>query len=627
MDLETRVSSKDAEIHKLHLMLRDLLVELHVERTTRNRNEELSLAEREDLKGQLTKRARRERQPAPRAGYKSGAAGGALAALDPGAYPKADWRKLQWGPPVTDCRAALELMYSWARQRQGIIVLIRPSIQVAVSAVRGTLESRSIHGPTRVYIADPSRQQLTLLFGELKKINLAGEVTLYHGSLTEFFRDLPLRADLICANFDALDLGAGGLRSVAPAGALILSLKTGTGGADPAAPKYLIDSGILELEAVSEGGASYHATPLCRGGGFVPPADLRLILQGKLHERYFLSEAATHASHTPVADLTEDIRREFSREFPAASGSGAWPYVAPESAGLPLTLPSGKPWPKVSIVTPTRNQGKYIEETILSVLHQGYPNVEHIIVDGASTDETPSILERYRDKLALVISEPDNGQSQAINKGMSKATGDILTWLNSDDMLAPGALASVALALDLNRADMISGVCRLYQDGRLIAQHVSAANDGPLPLEDLLDLDHGWTAGQFFQQPEVMFTREIWLRAGGHLDEQLFYSMDYELWLRFARAGARLHVIGRPLAWFRVHPEQKTYAMSSYVPELTACRDAFLRENGLAPQPPPEALPGVKSCASHFSTIMAPSMAPASLTFGWLARWHGPATR
>jgi glycosyltransferase involved in cell wall biosynthesis len=237
-----------------------------------------------------------------------------------------------------------------------------------------------------------------------------------------------------------------------------------------------------------------------------------------------------------VADLTEDIRREFSREFPVASGKGAWPYVAPESAGLPLTLPSGKPWPKVSIVTPTRNQGKYIEETILSVLHQGYPNVEHIIVDGASTDETPSILERYRDKLALVISEPDNGQSQAINKGMSKATGDILTWLNSDDMLAPGALASVALALDLNSADMISGVCRLYQDGRLIAQHVSAANDGPLPLEDLLDLDHGWTAGQFFQQPEVMFTREIWLRAGGHLDERLFYSMDYELWLRFARA-------------------------------------------------------------------------------------------
>jgi glycosyltransferase involved in cell wall biosynthesis len=86
-------------------------------------------------------------------------------------------------------------------------------------------------------------------------------------------------------------------------------------------------------------------------------------------------------------------------------------------------LPSGKPWPRISIVTATRNQGEYIEETILSVLNQGYPNVERIIIDGASTDETSSILERYRGKLALVIRESDDGQSHAINKGMSKTTG------------------------------------------------------------------------------------------------------------------------------------------------------------------------------------------------------------
>ena len=491
--------------------------------------------------------------------------------------------------------AALELIRERARRCPGIIVLMRPSMEAAVSAVSGVVEGASNHGPPRVYILDPSRQHLTLLFGELKRMNLAGEVTLYHGSPTQFFRDLPLCADLVCLNFTDLGSVASEFRSVVKAGATILCLNA----TEQTAAGDLIEAGILELETVGPGGAVYRATQRCHGSSYVPRADLRTAMRARLHERYFLSEIAENLSHTPVADLTEDIRRDFSREFPAASGSGAWPYAAPESAGLPRTLPSGKPWPKISIVTATRNQGKYIEETILSVLNQGYPNVEHIVIDGASTDETPSVLERYRDKLALVVSEPDQGQSNAINKGMSKATGEILTWLNSDDMLAPGALAAAALAFDLNRADMIAGVCLLYQDGRLLAQHLTACANGPLPLDNLLDLDHGWNAGQFFHQPEVMFTRDLWLRAGGYLDEQLYFSMDYELWLRFARAGALLHVIGRPLAWFRVHPEQKTYAMSSFLPELTACRDDFVRKNSLAARPAPLGPPAGKNCALH----------------------------
>lgn len=491
-----------------------------------------------------------------------------------------------------ESRAALELIYQSARRRQGLVILIRPSARVAVSAVLGTIESQSPIGPARVYVADPRRAHLRLLLSVLKKMNLAAEATLYHGSLAQFFRDLSLRADLICGDFDALDGPV--LRSVVPPGALILSLNTGSNEAGTEAPKYLTDSGILELETLNPAGSVYHSTHLCRGGGFVPRPDLRVALQGRLQERYFLSEADGNSIHTPVADLTEDIRREFSRESPSASGVGAWPYVAPESDGLPLTLPSGKPWPKVSIVTPTRNQGKFIEETILSVLNQGYPNVEHIIIDCVSTDETPAILERYRDRLAVVISEPDRGQSNAINKGMAKATGDILTWLNSDDMLAPGALASVALAFDLSGADLICGICRLYRNGELLVQHVTACFDGPLPLHNMIDLDHGWNAGQFFHQPEVMFTRELWMRAGGYVDEALHFSMDYELWLRFARAGGILHAIGRPVAWFRVHEEQKTFAMSNFLPELTACRDAFVKANGLQPQPAPRGPSGVE---------------------------------
>ncbi len=457
------------------------------------------------------------------------------------------------------------------------MVLSRPSVRVAISTVLAAFASPSIIGPARVYIADPSRQRLALLFSELSRTSLATEVTLYHGSLIQFFREIPLSAALICTDIATAELSE--FLAAVPPGAMILSPQKVSGDADSPVVRYLIENGILEIEAVSEGGAAYRATRRCSGRSFVPRIGLRVELQGKLHERYFLSEAEKDAGHTPVADLTEDIRREFSRSFPGASGLGPWPYSAPESAGLPSTLPSGNPWPRVSIVTPTRNQGRYLEQTILSILHQDYPNVEHIVVDGASTDETSSILARYQDKLAFIISEPDDGQSDAINKGMSKATGEILTWLNGDDMLAPGALASAALAFDVNSADMIAGICRLYRDGVLESQHLTSCADGPLPLEDLLDLDQGWNAGQFFVQPEVMFTREIWLRAGGRVNERLHYTMDYYLWLRFAHVGARWHVSGRPVAWFRLHEEQKISARSSVALELTACRDAFLSGN------------------------------------------------
>jgi len=235
-----------------------------------------------------------------------------------------------------------------------------------------------------------------------------------------------------------------------------------------------------------------------------------------------------------------------------------WPYADPDSLPMPKTLPGGEPWPRISVVTPSYNQGEYIEETILSVLQQGYPDVEHIVVDGGSTDSTRDVLDRYRDRLARVIIEPDEGQSDAINKGMALATGSILTWLNSDDMLAPGALAAVALALRQSNADMVAGECRVYKEGKLSHRHITSCDDGPMKVDEVLDLERRWMVGQFFYQPEVMFTRELWERAGARVDTRWRYSMDYELWLRFAEAGARLKVIGRPIAHFRAHDEQKT---------------------------------------------------------------------
>lgn len=247
-------------------------------------------------------------------------------------------------------------------------------------------------------------------------------------------------------------------------------------------------------------------------------------------------------------------------------------------------MPGGRPWPRISIVTPSLNQGRYLEETILSVRHQGYPDVEHIIVDGGSTDETPAILRRYRDTLAHVMIGSDGGQSDAINRGMRLATGEILTWLNSDDMLAPGALAGVALAFAMSGADLVAGACLIWRDGRLADVHLTSCPPGPLPLHELLDVEGRWLAGRFFYQPEVMFTRAIWERAGAHVRTDLYYSMDYELWLRMAHVGARLHVIGRPVALFRAHAQQKTAGTfaGGYRAELPRVREAFLARTGLA---------------------------------------------
>jgi glycosyltransferase involved in cell wall biosynthesis len=277
----------------------------------------------------------------------------------------------------------------------------------------------------------------------------------------------------------------------------------------------------------------------------------------------------------------KNLRSRTRRETGSASNRDRWPYRNPERRLLAETLPAGRPWPRISIVTPSFNQGLYLEETILSVRNQGYANVEHIIIDGGSSDESAAILDRYRDSLSYVVSEPDAGQGAAINKGMARASGDILTWLNSDDMLAPGALAGVAMAFATAEADLVAGVCRVYEDGgKPVEQHLTSCADGPLPLEDLLDLERCWSTGQFFYQPEVMFTRRIWERAGAHVDESLFYSMDYELWVRFAEQRARLHVIGLPVACYRRHPGQKTHVPARYLAELTEWRDRYRNRTG-----------------------------------------------
>jgi glycosyltransferase involved in cell wall biosynthesis len=413
----------------------------------------------------------------------------------------------------------------------------------------------------------------------------------YHGNFDRFLRELPIVPTMVFVDGDHRYPGCWAdlrllSRHLAPGTPVMCHDYGGIPGVQRAVDEW-IASGAYEAMGQFAGSMLLRARGV-RGRvprGLSPDAFIQT--RAALADRYFSSKPPRIRARqldTPVRDLTKIARQDlFGASAPrSASARAAWPFAAPDEPPLPETMPGGLPWPRISIITASYNQGKYIEETILSVRNQGYPNVEHIIIDGGSTDETRAIIESYRDGIAHFVSEPDEGQSDAINKGFARATGEILTWLNSDDMLAPGALAAAALALQQSGSDMVAGECHIYRDGKLVQKHMTSCDNGPLPLDDLLDLENCWMAGQFFYQPEVFFTRELWDKAGAHVRRDLYHSMDYELWLRFAHAGARLHALGRPLALFRAHDEQKTAGDvgGGFRSELPRARDAFLERIG-----------------------------------------------
>jgi hypothetical protein len=303
--------------------------------------------------------------------------------------------------------------------------------------------------------------------------------------------------------------------------------------------------------------------------------DLSLgLLRGRLGQTQTLVLAAADPSIVSplVAELGEPDRRDAGRssytKFPLA-------WLDPLD-GNDRPIPSvvdQKVWPKIGVVMVSFNQAAFLEEGLRSVLDQGYPNLEFIVIDGNSTDGSIDILERYRDRLTTLVIEPDRGQSDGLNKGFARVTGDILTWVNSDDLLEPGALFRVAQAFATPGVDMVAGGCRqigLSRD-KIIVNHHNRLPFGiqiALPLGLLLDLDRFWLTGSFFYQPEVFFSRDIWQRSGGRLRTDLNYVLDYDLWVRMAAAGAHIIHIPEYLACSRTHDQQKTTVGMPYLPEV-----------------------------------------------------------
>ena len=453
----------------------------------------------------------------------------------------------------------------------------------AVVQLRGALAAHRERGgsPPQYYGLDTDPLAIRRTTKSLQSASLLEPAMLYHGSLVHFHRDIPIVPTMVFVDGDhTYESVWSDLRILStflgPHTPVFCHDYVGLTGVRRAVDEW-IQRGAFEPMGLFAGSMLLRSSArTCRGRADTLSPKTFDHARRALLTRY-LSAGETLAKglrHCPVADLTRALRLELlaGASKHLLSGRGHWPWVNPDPTPLPEAMPDGSPWPRISIVTPTFNQGRYIEQTILSVANQDYPDVEHIVVDGGSTDETPAVLDRYANHFAHVVSEPDQGQSDAINKGFSRATGEILTWINSDDMLAPGALAAAAMAItgsDGRRAadgstgaDFVTGICRVFDrawpDGKIVQQSLTSIPQGPMPLTELLDIERCWLAGRFWWQPDCLFTRDLWERAGAQVRLDWYYSMDYELWLRMAEAGARVRVIGRPICLYRAHEQQKT---------------------------------------------------------------------
>jgi hypothetical protein len=255
---------------------------------------------------------------------------------------------------------------------------------------------------------------------------------------------------------------------------------------------------------------------------------------------------------------------------PPPPGKTGWPWTE-ETPPLGAASGGAAPWPRVSVVTPSYNQAQFVEETIRSVLLQGYPDLEYIVIDGGSTDGSAEIIRKYERWLAYRVSEPDRGQSDAINKGWRRATGEVWAWLNSDDVYLRRALERAASAFaGRDGLVMVYGASVLINGRGQVEGHL---NVPAFDLAELLRLN-------FVPQPSA-FLRGRAVAEAGYLNEGLHLCMDYDLWLRVALRGEVAHV-REALSAVRMHPQTKTSTqLARMSAEMADVAAEFLESPGL----------------------------------------------
>jgi glycosyltransferase involved in cell wall biosynthesis len=259
---------------------------------------------------------------------------------------------------------------------------------------------------------------------------------------------------------------------------------------------------------------------------------------------------------------------------PPPPGKKGWPWTEESKA------PSASA-PSVSIVVPSYNQAAYLEETIRSLLLQNYPDLEVVVIDGGSTDGSTAILNKYNRWLRFCVSEPDKGQSDAIQKGIQHCTGEWFNWINSDDLLAKDALTSLAPHL-VASTDVVAGFCTIFESssGAEMKTYRAVLHDTP---EGSI-LDHKTC------QPSTFFRREIITRLGGPPDS-LHYAMDLAIWSRYISCygQTRISLIDTPVSRFRIHGDSKTSLYESrfdgderriyrHIADQLGCSDSLLQE-------------------------------------------------
>ncbi len=223
-------------------------------------------------------------------------------------------------------------------------------------------------------------------------------------------------------------------------------------------------------------------------------------------------------------------------------------------------------FPKISVVTPSFNQGAYLRETLASLVDQRYPDLEVIVMDGGSKDDSVEVIREFEQHIAYWESQPDRGQSHAINKGFERATGEVLCWLNSDDVLLPGALNAVAFAFNTHSDwSWISGPSLKFGEG---LHELGGYYELP---KDAIE----WMVYCPIAQPSTFWRRSLYERFGG-LDEAFHYALDYEYWVRFVMGGEKLHFVDRPLSAYRLHDASKSVALAkNFIAERSMLREKY----------------------------------------------------